>query len=88
MEQLKKVILTLGNHLKNLFCTFYKESCSVYGDGENATFFFKLLGKFGIKGSTSYIYPSKYHVIIMEDDEYALEFLKQQQYKLEGKKKF
>lgn len=59
---------------KNRIRAFKNDSCSVYGEGEDAELMLKNLGNSGIRGNLEKPVPSKHHILMLDDYEKVMEF--------------
>jgi len=59
---------------KNRILAFRKDSCSVYGEGEDTELILKNLGRSGIRGNLEKPVPSKHHILMIDDYEKVMEF--------------
>ncbi len=59
---------------KNRIRAFRKDSCSVYGEGEDAELMLKNLGSSGIRGNLEKPVHSKHHILMLDDYEKVIEF--------------
>lgn len=66
-----KNILAAG---KSRIRAIRKDSCSVYGEGEDAELMLKNLGSSGIRGNLEKPVPSKHHILMLDDYEKVMEF--------------
>lgn len=67
------VFQSLQTRLRKILVVRRKESCSVYGDGQDAKNLLKDLGNTGIAGSDK-ILNTKYHVLLFDNEQEGLAF--------------
>jgi hypothetical protein len=77
----KNLMLTLNNKRKSL----RKDSCSVYGEGDDVALMIKNLGADGVPGRVNQPFSTKYHIFLDDDYLSGLDFMNQYKEKFSAK---